>query len=902
MKATPTSTTSSGRTPGQIAKRNLVVIVALTVVALIGLGLAGCTRTHYRTQADCVVEDAVGNATANPRFELPGYGIDINPQSRLYDPTDPDFPPMAPDDPDSHRLMEWVDGHRGWPHWEDDGVLPDVEVNDYQSCLPYGPDGQIHLDLRGAVELARLHSREYQQQMETLYLSALDVTAERFAFQAQFYGGNITDYFAQGPLQNGGTRLSTLSTVSQLQMNKAFVTGGTLVTGIANSIIWQFQGSGQTTTNLSLLNFAFSQPLLQFAGRPYIMERLTRVERGLLANVRQFDRFKQGFYLNVTTATGGANSLVRIGGLNGGSGLTNFTGVGAGGFGGIGNITNLSAAAGVGNQGIAPGGAGGFWFFLQNRQNIRNIRAQNTRLRDTWLQLTAMFDAGRLDNRFQVDLARQAYYGGQSTLLSALNNYDNFLDLYKVQTLALPPNLQVVIDDPLYDQFNLMDPELTALIDEINDRMEALSGAHLAGLPISREQAFTDISTPVRGFIDEVVNDMKIVDEVWPKRRQSLIELAEFPELKENHFDNRALTPEAMQERVDILKREFPRVSEQLMTLAAKVDKLPTEKDLTLAEHVYAERDLLGQMSSLLLELSLLQARARLHGISSVPVNVKPEVAFQVALSQRADWMNAKASLVDSWRLIRYNANQLRSNMQVNIAGEMGTTGNNPVKFSGTNGTLNASVSFNPPLTRVIQRNQFRESLIVYQQQRRALMAARDEMHRSLRTRLRQIRLDQLNIELRRLAVDVSITQTDVTRLKVTEPERPAADGKISATTTSPTVARDLVDALQVLVQNQQALINVWGDYEITRRQLDFEMGTMQLDDRGIWIDPGPFTNESVMKHYYNFCPGPFAPEFQMENMGEFQLSPGELPPEPSEGDLLAPPEPSDFGLRPPGE
>jgi len=174
-------------------------------------------------------------------------------------------------------------------------------------------------------------------------------------------------------------------------------------------------------------------------------------------------------------------------------------------------------------------------------------------------------------------------------------------------------------------------------------------------------------------------------------------------------------------------------------------------------------------------------------------------------------------------------------------------------------------------------------------------------MNFSLRQKLRQIRLNQLNIELRRLAVDVSITQTDVTRMKLTEPERPSIDGK-SATPTSPTVARDLVDALQVLVQNQQALINVWGNYEVTRRQIDYEMGTMRLDDRGFWIDPGPMTNETVMSYYYDFCPGPFDPEFQMERSSEYDLKPGEIPPEPSESELLIPLDPKDFGLTPPGE
>ncbi len=283
----------------------------------------------------------------------------------------------------------------------------------------------------------------------------------------------------------------------------------------------------------------------------------------------------------------------------------------------------------------------------------------------------------------------------------------------------------------------------------------------------------------------------------------------------------------------------------------------------------------------------MLQARARLHGITTIPIRVSAENAFQVALTQRADWMNAKASLVDSWRLIRYNANALRSNVTVNIRGgleNVSTTNNIPAISRGNDGQLLAGITIDPPLTRVLERNQFRQSLIDYQQARRSVMQARDELQRGLRFRLRQIRQNQLNLEFRRLAVDVAITQTDVARLKLVEPEKPSTDGKVQ--TTSPTVARDLVDALQNLLDTQQQFINTWGDYEIQRRLLDFDLGTMRLDEHGMWIDPGSMTDEMLLERYYEGCPDPLIPAEMGEESGFAELSPGELPPEPSELEL----------------
>lgn len=782
--------------------------------------------------------------------------------------------------------MICVDGHRGWPHWDKDGVLDDVEVNDYRSCLPYDANGKVPVDLQGAVDLARLHSRDYQLQLETMYLSALDVTAARFAFNTQFYGGTTAQYAGIGAFANGGTPSSTLTTTTHYYATKLFTTGGTLLVGALNSVVWQFSGN-QSTYNSSLLNFALSQPLLQYAGRPRVMEVLTRAERNMLFNVRQYERYRQGFYLTVATGNPNPNSLQRAGGILGGSGLTGFTGVGVGGFGGIGAITGLSSNANTTNAGISPGGAGGYLGFLQTQQLLRNLKARNSRLRDTWLQLSAAFEAGRLENRYQVDLARQAYYAGQSVLLNNLMVYQNSLDNFKIQQLGLPPDVPLEIRGKFFDRFNLIDPDLTQLQDEVGDRLESLATSQVEGTPLTADTSVKDLGKRVRHFVDEVTTDLEIVKTGLPKRRKMLAELAEFPELKENQFDNRALTPEALDERVRSFGRDFNRISDELTLLSSKADEFAVETELEPAEMMRAETEILSRLSAVLLELSLLQARARLHGIVIEPISVSPETAFQVALARRADWMNTKASVVDSWRLIRYNANALRTNLTVNVSGNLGTTGNNPIKFSGTNGQLLAGVTIDPPLTRVIERNLFRESLIDYQQTRRAAMQYRDQIHFGLRARMRQIRVDQLNVELRRQAVDVAITQTDVAHLKLVEPEKPVADGK--AATASPTVARDLVDALQNLLDTQQFFIFTWGDYEIQRQLLDFDLGTMNLDEHGMWIDPGTMTDETLLMRYYEACPNPLYPGVLSGQSGFSDLSPGDLPPEQIDIELPAP-------------
>jgi hypothetical protein len=48
------------------------------------------------------------------------------------------------------------------------------------------------------------------------------------------------------------------------------------------------------------------------------------------------------------------------------------------------------------------------------------------------------------------------------------------------------------------------------------------------------------------------------------------------------------------------------------------------------------------------------------------------------------------------------------------------------------------------------------------------------------------------------------------------------------------------VSALSDLLQAQNDFLSVWVTYELLRRTLDLDLGTMQLDSDGMWIDPGP--------------------------------------------------------------
>jgi hypothetical protein len=143
-------------------------------------------------------------------------------------------------------------------------------------------------------------------------------------------------------------------------------------------------------------------------------------------------------------------------------------------------------------------------------------------------------------------------------------------------------------------------------------------------------------------------------------------------------------------------------------------------------------------------------------------------------------------------------------------------------------------MQWDPPLTRLSERNLYRQSLIEYQQARRGYYQFRDRVSQVLRQNLRQTRLNELNFELRRAAVLVAISQVDLTQLRLSQPPQPTAPGAAPQAQFSVTTARDLVQALSDLLNVQNDFLSVWVNHEIQRLNLDYDLGIMELDEAGL--------------------------------------------------------------------
>ncbi len=879
-------------------RRALRGVATAAAMATFCCSWAGCTRQKYRLKTDTEAYYLLDQkAQQSCEIDAATIRIELDPRSRMFDPFNPDRPPMPEDDPQANQFMRCVDHKRGYPLWEGNGRTNIVENPQWWNYLPLDERGVLVLDLDDAVRVALLHSTDYQQNLETMYLSALDVSIERFRLDSQFFSGTGSTFSRSGPVAANNAFGATNVTLGQgaSSFSKLYSTGATLVTQAANTLTWQIAGP-DTFTAPSLLSFTFIQPLLRGGGRDVVLERLTLAERALLTNVRAFERYRRGFYVEIATGVNADTSPSRQGGAFGGAGL--------GGFVALGSVF-ANAGGGGGFGGGTVQNANGYIGLLQDQLNIANARENIIRLQDIYLQyednyreLLLTMPENQADipgQQLQVAQAQQSVYTGQDDLLRQQTQYESTLDGFK-QTLGLPPYLCVEIEGSMLDQFKLISQALRDRRTNMNNFRAAVGMANTNIMSLSstaRDETTGDMFRTIEGGEDvrqslrqlsqalspvqnvlsaimaedlpQVRQDLIHLRSKVPERRRQLNRLKDIAErergmvcslLPLGDFSTSFLEGEGLEALPDRLDADLQAVSmrfesqvtelanvlERIVTFDGELETFGTGRqrfDVLSQQLILGSQDLIASISESILSLQLIQARARTESVTLPDIELEVRDAVEIARRNRRDWLIRKASLVDTWRRIELVADDLESVLDITISGNTGNIGTNPFAFHSSNGTLRAGLVWDAPITRIQERNNYRQILIQYQQARRAYYQYEDSIWRSLRTILRQVRQSQLAFEIQRFAV-----QNAALQISVNEDIRQINETLGQAS--GPTAARDAVQGLTAFLNTQSQLIGLFATYESTRRQLDRDLGTMQIDAEGLWIDPGPLTLDTV--------------------------------------------------------
>ncbi|MBY0233272.1 MAG: TolC family protein [Gemmataceae bacterium] len=919
------------------------VLLLLTLPGLVAG--PGCTRRWFRERADKDVACVLSEKT-DPRWDLEGFTIAPDPRARFFDISDPDKPPMPPDDPAAHATAPnpqkpgkagvariegkgWLDLLQDWDaqnraerqareeaEKKEAGTRerPPAAASDSPSTAealasarkeagreladPVTTEGPAKdhpgtgqhpylINLEQSVELGLINSREYQTRREGVYLAALPVTLERFAFVPQVFA--TEQYFRErfGAGAPGGP-LNRSRWNSNLGFSKLFSTGGLLLASFANQTVVNI---GQPNTSVSTISLDFIQPLLRGAGRAVTLEPLTQAERNLLYVVRDFAKFRQEFYVFIA-----AGQPAFIPGVQAGvSAVSGGTVATPGPFvpGPVPLVSPLIQAASStqvepGNAGrlgvINPSGATpqGFLSAVGEKAVLVNQYRNIDALR-RFLNLFQVYLEGGLVNAVQVGQVEQQLLQSLNTILTNQANYRISIDQFK-QQLGLPMTVNLELTDdalrPMFDQ--------TRRYEEVSSEYERLSGL-AAGYARRGEERL------IRPRLRKLLLDEPFVaGTAFPKRLRE--RWAEWEKVADAPKDARGRGP--VEQRLDALSAERRKLQEKRDKLregekgdlpAAEAARLEAidfdielgrfERSLRLYENKFWEAtkdearaaalrasqfNTLYRLFLNLLEEPFRERREKVRQqwsalpplcIDGVDLLSAPEeeaiaAVTRVALENRLDLMNQRAQLVDSWRKIRVAANSLMGVLDVQLHYDTNTPlgGSRPLAFGGNRNRAQVAVNAQMPLVRIAERNAYRAALIAYQQQRRQLQLAEDNVIFAVRLDLRQLRAAANNYhKVQKRNVELAYSQVDQSLQAFSQPQSPpgpaSAPGAVGAPAASggggdpAALTQQLLSAQNSLLQAVNGLYNTWINYLTTRMALYRDLGVMPLDTKGNWID-----------------------------------------------------------------
>lgn len=385
-----------------VARRIAIFLAAIGVASL-----AGCSREWYRADADRQVAEIL----AERKSATLGYQPDTAPQS----PPDPKIVPkkayerlpLTVKAPPSPPALEPSEVYVPWAPLGPElrvppGVEPPEDIDEMVRMPPrsrrleLGPpsphDRTHRLDLFKSLEYAVQHSREYQTEMERLYLAALDVTLERHLFSPRPFAN--ASYIYRGGGSDVDTR-SALTAVAQAGVRQRLPYGGEVIASGLVQFVDALNDSSQNGESAELA-IAGSIPLLRGAGLVNL-ENLIDSERQVVYAVRDFEQFRRGFAVDVAAA---------------------------------------------------------YFNILTAQQRVINRRANYRNLSLLLERSQALYEAGRL-NFLQVQTSGASLYRAEAALVQAEAQLENTLDNFKLligmpiedDLLVVPSVLDVTVPD-----------------------------------------------------------------------------------------------------------------------------------------------------------------------------------------------------------------------------------------------------------------------------------------------------------------------------------------------------------------------------------------------------------------------------------------------------------------------
>ncbi len=195
---------------------------------------------------------------------------------------------------------------------EADSIVRDAQVREFAETRPFDvrtPQGRIrdetvapetglatrptplHIGLAEALDLAATNSREFQTEKERLYQSALSLMRERERFRPN-------PFFDLSGTAASSDANPTLGAQGEIGVTKVLERGGQVVLSAGGDFL-RFITSPTAQNAASFLNLVVTLPFLRGAGEDVAMENLRQADRDVIYALRDLERFKQTFSVDV---------------------------------------------------------------------------------------------------------------------------------------------------------------------------------------------------------------------------------------------------------------------------------------------------------------------------------------------------------------------------------------------------------------------------------------------------------------------------------------------------------------------------------------------------------------------------------------------------------------------------
>ncbi len=299
------------------------------------------------------------------------------------------------------------------------------------------------VNLPHALTLATAHNRDYQTRKEDLYRSALTLRLVRHGYENQLFGGGSALYLKDG-------RDQAFETEANVGFNRLLARGTQVSTQIAAGWLDVLSGQGHDRL-FSVFSATVAQPLLRGSDPAIVLEQLTQAERDTLYQIRDFNRFRKTFVVDVATE---------------------------------------------------------YFRILSQYDLIRNTQDYHDALEVLHGKVVKLADAGLLP-RLEADQVRQEVLKASDDLVVAMSAYEQSLDQFKI-TLALPVTARFRMDVDLLDALREHGIPYPSLV--VDDAMETALSQRLD--VANSADAVLDAQRAVHVAVDSLRADLQLTGAV----------------------------------------------------------------------------------------------------------------------------------------------------------------------------------------------------------------------------------------------------------------------------------------------------------------------------------------------------------------------------------------------------